>query len=305
MLMRMRQNSIHPRRSLRLALLTDIHLQPERSAPEGLIACLNHVQSLSDRPDLILNGGDAVMDVVCADAQRARLLWDLWDRIVGENCVISMEHCLGNHDLWGYNKKRSGCTGNEPLFGKRWAMERLCLSARYHWFDRAGWRFVVLDSSYIDDAGCFTARLDAEQIEWLRATVAATPPAMHVLILSHVPILAGASVFLTGSENEAEKTGDWVVPAQWMHMDARVLSRLFAANGNVRLCLSGHTHLHDRLDYRGTTYLCGGAVSGLWWRAGYWETPPGYLLIDLFEDGGFHHTYVPTGWQPAPSRERA
>lgn len=295
-----RQNTSRPRRSLRIAHLTDIHLQPERNAPEGLIACLNQVHSLPDRPDLILNGGDAVMDIVSADARRACQLWDLWDRIIGENCVIPIEHCLGNHDLWGYNKKRSGCTGREPLFGKHWAMERLRLPARYYSFDRGGWRFLVLDSNFMDEAGNFTARLDAEQMQWLRGTLAATPPSTPVLILSHAPILAGASVFLTGSEGETEKTGDWIVPGQWMHTDARLLSRLFAAHGNVRLCLSGHTHLHDRMDFRGTTYLCSGAVSGLWWRAGYWETPPGYLLLDLYEDGSFHHTYMPTGWQPVP-----
>jgi Icc protein len=293
-----------PRRSLRLAHLTDIHLQPSRGAPEGLVSCLRQVHSQPDPPDLILGGGDIVMDVVSADAERAGLLWDLWDSIIAANSTIPMEHCLGNHDLWGYNKKRSGCTGNEPLFGKRWAMQRLGLSTPYRWFDRGGWRFLILDSSFISESDSFTARLDPEQMEWLTGILAATPADTPVLVLSHVPILAGASVFLTGSEGETERTGSWIVPPQWMHMDARALSRLFVEHPNVRLCLSGHTHLYDRLDYRGTTYICGGAVSGLWWREGYWETPPGYLLVDLFEDGSFHHEYVPTGWKAVPARER-
>src|SRR5579872_1611596 len=284
--------STGPRRCLRIAHLTDIHLQPERHAAEGLAACLRHVHSLPDRPDLLLNGGDVVMDVVSADERRTRQLWDLWERVVGENCALPMEHCLGNHDLWGFNKKRSGCTGREPLFGKRYALERLHLSAPYRSFDRGGWHFVVLDSTFVDEAGHFTARLDDAQGEWLRGDLAATPRDVPVLVVSHVPILAGASVFFTGGEGETEKTGDWVIPGQWMHIDARALSRLFAAHPNVRLCLSGHTHLCDRLDYRGTTYLCDGAVSGMWWRGDYWETPPGYALIDLFEDGSFQHAYV-------------
>jgi len=297
--MKSEQPSTEPERSLRIAHLTDIHLQPERRAAEGLAACLEHVHSLPDRPALLLNGGDAVMDAVSADESRTRLLWDLWDRVIGEHCALPMEHCLGNHDLWGCNRKRSGCTGREPGFGKRYALDRLGLSARYRHFDRGGWRFVVLDSNFVDDAGSFTARLDEEQMEWLRAALAATPRDMPVLILSHVPILAGASVFFTGSEGETIRTGNWVVPAQWMHIDARALSRLFAVHSNVRLCLSGHTHLCDRLDYNGVTYLCSGAVSGKWWRGDYWETPPGYALLDLFADGSFRHEYVPTGWKAA------
>src|SRR5689334_14490313 len=50
------------KRSIRLAHLTDVHVQPELAAGEGMIACLHHVQELKDKPDLILNGGDAIMD---------------------------------------------------------------------------------------------------------------------------------------------------------------------------------------------------------------------------------------------------
>jgi Icc protein len=301
--MKAEQSPRGPRRSLRIAHLTDIHLQPERRAAEGLTACLEHVHSLPERPDLILNGGDVVMDAVTASWDRTQRLWDLWEDVVGKSCRIPMEHCLGNHDIWGTKKERSGCTGSEPLYGKKLAMERLGLSERYRSFDRGGWHFIVLDSSFIDASGGFTARLDEEQLEWLREDLQATSSHVPVLVLSHVPIVAGASVFFTGGEGEAERSGNWVVPAQWMHIDARALCRLFAWHPNVRLCLSGHTHLCDRLDYNGTTYLCDGAVSGMWWRGDYWGTPPGYAVIDLFEDGSFDHEYVATGWKAAPAGE--
>ena len=35
----------------------------------------------------------------------------------------------------------------------------------------------------------------------------------------------------------------------------------------------------------------------MWWRGDYWETPPGYALIDLYDDGSFRHEYVSTGWK--------
>jgi 3',5'-cyclic-AMP phosphodiesterase len=108
---------------LRIAHLTDIHVQPEGIAARGLIDCLKAVHETADRPDLILNGGDFVMDVFGQNETRAKTLFDLWQRILNEYCKIPIRHCIGNHDVWGWNKERSGCTGNEPKYGKKWVME--------------------------------------------------------------------------------------------------------------------------------------------------------------------------------------
>ncbi|MCA9285344.1 MAG: hypothetical protein KDA22_09030 [Phycisphaerales bacterium] len=43
-------------RSLRLAHLTDVHVQPERAAGDGMAACLDHLMMRPDRPELILRG---------------------------------------------------------------------------------------------------------------------------------------------------------------------------------------------------------------------------------------------------------
>jgi hypothetical protein len=77
-----------------------------------------------------------------------------------------------------------------------------------------------------------------------------------------------------------------------MHQDARRLKNLFREHRNVKLCLSGHLHLRDRVDYEGVTYLCNGAVSGGWWRGPYQECEAGYALIDLRADGTFDHRYL-------------
>jgi 3',5'-cyclic AMP phosphodiesterase CpdA len=280
-------------RSLRIAHLTDIHVQPERGAAEGVIACLEQLHALPDRPDLILNGGDVIMDAVAAEESRVALQWDLWNRIIRGHCEIPQEYCLGNHDIWGWNKKRSGCSGHEPLFGKKYALERMGLALPYRSFDRAGWRFLVLDSSFEAEGGAFIARLDAVQWEWLQSELAATPPERPVLVLSHVPILAGGSVFFSGNPGETERSGNWIVPSAWMHIDSRAIVSLFARHPNVRLCLSGHTHLHDRVEYNGVTYICDGAVSGQWWRGDYHQTPAGYGILDLYENGRFEHRYQP------------
>jgi len=57
-------------RSICIAHLTDVHVQPEQSAPEGMAKALRHAQSSSDKPEIIFNGGDAIMDALGADKAR-------------------------------------------------------------------------------------------------------------------------------------------------------------------------------------------------------------------------------------------
>ena len=90
--------------------------------------------------------------------------------------------------------------------------------------------------------------------------------------------------------NEKETT--WQVPGAWMHIDARRIKDLFYKHRNVKLALSGHMHLLDRLDYNHVTYLCNGAVCGAWWNGDFQETKPGYAIISLYDDGSTGHRYV-------------
>ena len=101
----------------------------------------------------------------------------------------------------------------------------------------------------------------------------------------------------TGFYEGNEKTGNWVVPGSWMHLDFNEIKKLFMAHGNVKLCISGHMHLQDFVVYNGVTYCCNGAVSGSWWGSEYYhETHAGYALIDLYEDGTFNLNYHHYKW---------
>ena len=77
-------------------------------------------------------------------------------------------------------------------------------------------------------------------------------------------------------------------------------SRLVVAispHWNVKLCLSGHLHSVDRVDYAGVTYLCNGAVSGAWWNGDHRDCDEGYGIVDLYADGSFEHQYVSYDWE--------
>lgn len=287
-----------PRRpALRIAHLTDIHVQPERWAAEGFAACLRHIQSQPDPAELILTGGDLVMDSFEATFDRTKLQWDLFTRVLRDECGLPVEHCLGNHDIWGGNKKKSGATGDEPQYGKKWALEVLGLESPYRSFDRAGWHFVVLDSVSPKEDG-YIGKLDETQMDWLRADLGRLPADTPVLVLSHIPILAAC--VLNDPQSTGEKNGEWRVSASVMLANSRKIRMLFAERANVKLCLSGHIHLVDRVDYAGVSYVCDGAVSGAWWRGPRYECREGYGRIDLFADGTWEHRYVPYGWEAAP-----
>jgi Icc protein len=82
-----------------------------------------------------------------------------------------------------------------------------------------------------------------------------------------------------------------------MHIDARKIKQLFAKHPNVKLCMSGHLHLVDRVDFGGVTYFCNGAVSGNWWKGKRQDCDAGYAVLDLFDDGSFERQYIEYGWK--------
>ena len=177
-------------RALRIAHITDVHVQPELTAGEGFSQCLSKIGDLSgdERPDVIFNTGDCVMDAMDQDEARTRLQWELWQKCLKDGPQLPIEHCLGNHDIWGVNKKKSKTTGEEPRYGKKWACEVFGMEKPYRRFDRAGWAFIVLDSVFPLD-GSYQGRLDPEQMEWFKGELKAIPSTTPIMILSHIPIL--------------------------------------------------------------------------------------------------------------------
>ena len=289
------------KRALRVAHVTDIHVQPELRAAEGLAACLRHLQGQMDPPQLVLNTGDCIMDAMKRDRARTELQWQVWHSVWRAECSLPVEHAIGNHDIWGWNKEKSATTGDEAAWGKKWATDTLGLSKPYHSFDRAGWHFVALDSVQpLEDR--YTAYLDEEQFAWLEADLARTPKETPVLVMSHIPIFSIAPLMEPKSDH-----GDHVrVGKGAMHGDKGRIKELFKRHANVRAAVSGHIHLVDRVDYAGVTYLCNGAVSGNWWKGSRFnECEPGYALLDLYDDGTVDRTYVPYGWVAEPEVQSA
>ena len=273
------------KRSVRFAYIGDTHIAADKTPMEGIAKCLHHAQNQADKPRFILHGGDTIMDALVLDRAAVQKQWDAWNTVMKANNSLPIEHCIGNHDVWGLESAKS-----DPLYGKKWAVEQMRISNRYRSFEKNGWHFIVLDSVQPTPEGrWYTGNIDPEQMDWLRSDLAKTDAKTPTLILSHIPILS-ATPFAGRSTAKATNLS---VSGGMMHTDSADLVTLFYQHPNVKAALSGHTHLLDRVDYNGVAYLCNGAVSGNWWKSDtHYQTKAGYALIDLYDDGAVERSYV-------------
>ena len=271
---------------LRFAHLTDMHITRERAGAEGYARALRSLDRHD--PAFIITGGDHVMDASGQYKKDAVAFYDLYDKVLAENTKLPVYPCIGNHDVYGWTTKEA--SPDDPDFGKAMALDRLKLEQRYYSFDRAGWHFVILDNiarrepSYYGD-------LDAEQLEWLKGDLAANR--LPAVVVTHIPLLSVTSMFNQGRE---PKGYGYTLPPTTMHHNVRPLLKLLSEH-RVKLCLSGHMHQLDQVEYLGITFCCNGAVSGKWWHGPHLEFSEGYGVVDLYADGKVENRYVTYDWQ--------
>lgn len=279
------------KRALRIAHLTDFHTTQIGLGQDRIVQALRQVQALPDPPDFLLNTGDAIMDALEATRSMVEGQWEAFNNLLKAECKIPVFHAIGNHDVWGWGWKNAPFI-DDPLYGKGMALQQLGLSNRYYSFDRAGWRFIVLDSTHLPNEASehpYIGQIDDEQWDWLVKEIEATKAETSICIAAHIPIISACEYF----DGENEASGNWVIPAAWVHIDARRMRQLFLQHPNIRLCLSGHTHQYESVDYLGVRYISSGAVCGDWWRGAYLDFPPAYVLVDLYEDGSAESQFVP------------
>ncbi len=265
---------------IRFAYLTDIHVKPDAVAEAGMAKAFQHAQSLKPKVDFIINGGDSIMDSLEADKQRTQTQWDLFHSILKKENSLPIYHCIGNHDVWGWFIKTDR-PEKDPLYGKQWVVETLQMPGRYYSFTKGKWHFIVLDSTQLNPLGGYIAYVDPDQLAWFEKELEQAKD-KHICIVSHIPILSiCAGLFF----NKTEPNGDLKIQRNLMHTDFLALKKLFLQYPNIKVCLSGHIHMQDELDFLGVKYFCNGAVCGNWWHGSFNDFAPAYGVIELYDDG--------------------
>lgn len=282
------------RQTLRFVHMTDVHVDPAKArAPEGFARALRLAESLDPRPAFILNGGDAIFDGVARDRQDTAGQWRLWHDIIRQETSLPFVHCIGNHDIWGWRWRDDPRVANDPRYGKAWALEELGLEQPYYAAIHGAWKLIVLDSTHIHPDG-YTARLDEAQVEWLEHELSETGADQPVIICSHIPVISSAAHLWFGADpTEAQRE---IIRRVLVHTDGGRIKDILARHANVRLCLSGHLHMQERIDYLGITHACSGAVCGNWWNEqtpAFQEFLPAIAVVDCHADGTVTHALLP------------
>lgn len=276
------------KKPLRFAHLTDIHVKPGTVPETGMAKALQHVQQLNPGVDFIINGGDAIMDALEADRQKTETQFELFKNILQKENSLPVYHTIGNHDIWGWFVKENR-PETDRQYGKVWVVETLEMKQRYYSFSKGNWYFIILDSTQLNPAGGYIAKLDDIQLDWLKQELAAVPRDKFICIISHIPVLSVCSGLFF---EKTEANGDLLVKRNLMHTDFLLLRKIFAAFPNIKCCISGHIHLQDEVEYLGIKYYCNGAVSGNWWKGAFQEFAPAYALMELYDDGRVKRTMI-------------
>lgn len=280
--------------SFRFAHLTDIHIEPELEAAKGLAKCLEAAQSGKSTPDFIVSGGDIVFDALEVSPQRAKELFNLYKKVIADNTSRPVYPTIGNHDVFGWARKH-GITPATAEYGKAMAKDLFGLKETYYEFDHKGWRFFVLDNIQPDDTGqIYRGELDRTQFEWLAERLNRTDPKTPIAICEHIPLMSVTPFGFPSTYHN----GKWEMSNSLICGDTVERLKLYRDH-NVRLCLSGHIHQLDRIDYRGITFICDGAVCGNWWKGPRDGVKEGFGQLELWPDGRVDHVYRDYGWRAA------
>ena len=260
-----------PPPALRIAFLTDVHL-PSGGRNDDFRRAIAIAQD-RHRVGLFLFGGDNVFAAEAGPRESATAQLENWQRLVGDAVRVGRASVLGNHDSWGLAKG-----GADFESGRRAAQRAFGMPGRFYAFERAGWRFLMLDTVHPARIG-YQTHIDAEQRAWLIRQLDNPKP---TVLVGHVPMISAAQ--LVAGET-VRRGGAARVPYTRVLSDARELTELLRVRPQVKLYLSGHLHMVERIRFRSVDHICGGAVCGGWWKGEHEHFGPRMSIVDLFADG--------------------
>jgi Icc protein len=262
--------------------ITDCHLQPELNAAQGCGQCFKKARTI--KSDFVLQGGDHIFDGLQVSRARASGLYDLYGK-TEQDLGMKIYHTLGNHDCFGVYPS-SGVAESDPLYGKKMFEERF--GKTYYSFDHKGVHFIVLDSIGITSDRAYEGRVDAAQLDWLKSDLGGLPALTPIIVTTHIPLVTAFSSYVPVPDPEPKHHGMSVA-------NAYEVIALFEGH-NVLGVLQGHTHINERVMWRGVPYITSGAVCGNWWHGTRMGTPEGFTVVRV-EHGKLSASYESYGFR--------
>ncbi len=262
--------------------MTDIHVQPELKADEGLLMAIKKINELN--PDFVITGGDLIMDALGQTKGRADSLYQLYLKLQNE-FAMPVFNTIGNHEHYAFYNRDEISRDNSDYGDK---MFRRYIGLPYYSFNHNGWHFISLNSvTETEDRG-YRGGISAEQVSWLEKDLASVREETPIVVSVHIPFITGMNQILSGSLTPND-LGDVI------NNSKEVLS-LFN-DKNLKLVLQGHLHYLEDLFMGGKThFITGGAVSASWWKGPRHGMEEGFLYITV-EGDEFEWKYIDFGWE--------
>src|SRR5277367_5599632 len=245
--------------------ITDTHIQPELNAAQGCDQCFNKARTI--KSDFAIQGGDHVFDSLGVSRDRASSLFDLYGK-TEQDLGMKIYHTIGNHDCLGVYPA-SGVSPSDPLYGKKIFEDRF--GKAYYSFDHKGVHFIVLDSIGITEDRAYEGRVDAAQLAWLAADLKALPASTPIIVSVHIPLVTAFDSYVAPPATP---------PAHHGLSVANAYEVIASFEGhNVLGVLQGHTHINERVIWKGVPYTTSGAVCGNWWHGVRLGNPEGFTVV--------------------------
>lgn len=272
---------------LRIVFYSDVHARTEWETPRALAMAADAINALD--PDFVVATGDLITDGFQSSAETVAPRWDVY-MTFHDGIRAEVFPAIGNHDLVAALPEDGTEAAADP---RAVARERLRLDSTFYRFDAGGYRFFALDS--VDVIGGelkYRGFVGAEQQEWLRRELSATPRDMPLVVALHIPLL---SSFYSATEGAT-----FAAKANRVVVNNREVLDLFRDHRLV-LVLQGHLHAKELIRWQDTTFITGGAICGKWWRGDWFGTNPGFNVVTLRGDR-VDWEYVEYGWTPRRPR---
>jgi Icc protein len=256
-----------PHEPFTFLFFTDAHLQSELNGVIGTHMAFKKGRTI--KADFAINGGDHVFDALGVPTQRATSLFDLYSK-TEQDLGLKLYHTIGNHDVCGIYPA-SGVAEDDPLYGKKLFEQRF--GKLYYSFNHKGHHFIVLDSIGITADRAYEGRIDAAQMQWLKADLASVPAATPIIVSVHIPLVTAFLSYVPEMP---------VAPAHhgFSVANSNEVIDLFAGR-NVIGVLQGHTHINESIVWKGVPYITSGAVCGNWWHGTRLGTPEGFTVVTV------------------------
>ena len=132
--------------------------------------------------------------------------------------------------------------------------------------------------------------VDEGQMNWLKADLERNGTTKPVIVMCHIPLVTAVLQLVP----EWRPAQDTVV----VQNSAEVVALL--EKYPVKVVLQGHTHINERVNWKGIDFITTGAVSGNWWKGPRLGFPEGYAVLDVAGDN-VSWRFESYDWQsPAP-----